>query len=45
MPGMNCGSVIICLNNYVDLVDYELSVTYPKTHRLFCLGKVSEDFV
>lgn len=37
---MNCGSVIICVNNFVDLVEYDLDITYPKTHQLFCLGTI-----
>lgn len=36
---MNCGKVIICVNNFVDLVDFKLLVTFPNTHDLFCVGK------
>lgn len=40
IPGMNCGNVIICVNNFVDLIDYRLRVTYPKTHSFYCVGDV-----
>lgn len=36
---MNCGKVIICVNNFVDLVDFSLVVIFPKSHDLFCVGK------
>lgn len=39
VPGMNCGKVIICVNNFVDLFDYKLAVTIPRTHYLFCNGE------